>query len=269
MYKIARGDEDPVPIRTDLAKESLSARGPGKSIRRRRPVLLPEDIDQAINATRKELDKRDIESADPEKAGSRIFGKRALDILIAGIALVTLSVPLLIIVCAIRLDSAGPALFVQWRHGKGGKPFRVLKFRTLSVADHDPSGVQQVVGGDKRITRLGRFLRKSNLDELPQLINIVRGEMSLVGPRPHPIGMLAGGRPYEELVPAYHDRHAVAPGLTGLAQVMGLRGETRDPGLARERIACDLAYVRNASVALDLRIIAQTVINECRGGTGS
>jgi lipopolysaccharide/colanic/teichoic acid biosynthesis glycosyltransferase len=132
----------------------------------------------------------------------------------------------------------------------------------------DASGVAQTVQNDPRITRIGAILRRTNLDELPQLLNVLKGDMSLVGPRCHAIGMLAAGMVYEELVPEYHYRHLVRPGITGLAQMRGLRGPTDRAAKARARIASDLFYVENFSVFLDIRIIVGTFISEMRGGNG-
>ncbi|MEB2848576.1 sugar transferase, partial [Endobacterium cereale] len=117
-------------------------------------------------------------------------------------------------------------------------------------------------------TKLGAILRKTNIDELPQLLNVLKGDMSLVGPRCHAIGMLAAGIPYEDLVPDYHRRHMVKPGMTGLAQMRGLRGPTDRPGKARARIACDLHYIDKFSVWFDIRIMVGTVVSELRGGKG-
>jgi polysaccharide biosynthesis protein PslA len=124
------------------------------------------------------------------------------------------------------------------------------------------------VKNDPRVTRVGAFLRRSNIDELPQLLNVLKGDMSVVGPRCHAIGMRAGGMLYEELVPEYHHRHAMRPGITGLAQMRGLRGPTDRPAKARARIASDLHYVENFSLLMDIRIIIGTLISELNGGKG-
>ncbi len=195
--------------------------------------------------------------------------KRLIDIVLSASALIVLSPVLLAIWAIIRLDSPGPAIFVQKRWGRNRRPIDVYKFRTMRADRGDASGLEQTVDNDPRITRIGKILRKSNLDELPQLLNVVLGSMSLVGPRCHPIGMLAGGMPYEELVPRYHDRHLVRPGLTGIAQVKGLRGPTVDAARAVERIEADLYYVQNYGVWLDIKLILKTVWTELRGGTGS
>ncbi len=194
--------------------------------------------------------------------------KRALDV-VGGAALLLLLAPLLIgIALAVRATSPGPALFRQTRYGRDGALFTIHKFRTMHVDGQDPSGIRQAVGGDARITKLGAFLRRTSLDELPQLFNVLSGDMSLVGPRPHVPGMLAGGVLYEELVPNYFDRHAVRPGLTGLAQISGCRGPTTDPVPARRRIEYDLAYIERMSLALDLKILWRTFIMEFITGSG-
>lgn len=194
--------------------------------------------------------------------------KRLFDIAASGAALVVLSPFLLVMALLIRLDSPGSPLFSQLRWGKDGRKIRIYKFRSMRADMHDVSGVKQTVAGDPRITRIGAFLRRSNIDELPQLFNVLKGDMSLVGPRCHAIGMLAAGVPYEELVPDYHARHCMRPGLTGLAQMRGLRGPTDRPGKARARIASDLYYIENFSLWLDMRIIAGTIVSELKGGKG-
>ena len=194
--------------------------------------------------------------------------KRMIDIGVSLTALIVLSPVLLLVALLIRLDSAGPALFNQVRWGKDCGKIRVYKFRSMRTDLGDATGVAQTVQNDPRITRIGAIIRKTNIDELPQLLNVLKGDMSLVGPRCHAIGMLAAGIPYEDLVPNYHRRHSVKPGMTGLAQMRGLRGPTDRPGRARARIACDLYYIDNFSVLLDLRIMFGTVLAELRGGKG-
>ncbi|WP_348633041.1 sugar transferase [Rhizobium sp. CCGE532] len=194
--------------------------------------------------------------------------KRAMDISISAAALLILAPLLVVIALAIRLESKGSPLFAQMRWGKNGKKIRVLKFRSMRTELGDPTGVAQTVRGDPRITKVGAFLRRTNLDELPQIWNVLRGDMSLVGPRCHAIGMLAGGMLYEELVVEYHKRHAVRPGLTGLAQMRGLRGPTDRPAKARARIASDLFYIENFSIGLDIKILFGTLLSELRGGQG-
>lgn len=184
--------------------------------------------------------------------------KRAEDVILAGLLLALLLPLLLLIACAIRLDSPGPVLFRQKRFGFNNQPFDVFKFRTMHTDREDASGTQRTVRHDPRVTRLGRFLRRSSLDELPQLFNVLRGDMSLVGPRAHPLTMVAGETPFHEAVPGYFARHRVRPGMTGLAQIRGLRGEVDTLEKGQQRIACDLMYIDNLSVLLDLKILALT-----------
>lgn len=195
--------------------------------------------------------------------------KRTFDIGVSSLALVVLLPFLAAIAAMIVIENRGPVFFSQLRWGRGGKLIRVYKFRSMRTDMCDETGVAQTKENDPRVTRVGAFLRKTNLDELPQLINIIMGDMSIVGPRCHVPGMLAAGRLYEDLVEEYHLRHLVRPGLTGLAQVNGLRGPTEREDVSRSRIAHDIDYVRNFSIMLDLQIFARTLIKEIRGGTGS
>lgn len=199
---------------------------------------------------------------------AHLAAKRLLDVGLAALALLVLSGLFVFIMVLIRLDSRGPALIRQERWGRGMKPIRVLKFRTMYSDKGDLTGRIQTIESDPRVTRVGRVLRRSNLDELPQLWNVLRGDMSLVGPRCHAIGMLAAGVLYEELVPHYHHRHAMRPGITGWAQVNGLRGPTVDPQKAIARVDHDLDYLAKFTIWFDLKILARTVIRELRGGTG-
>ena len=194
--------------------------------------------------------------------------KRGFDIMFAATMLLVLAPLFLVLIIAVKLDSPGPAFFSQVRWGKDGKKIRIFKFRSMRADACDPTGVAQTVQGDPRVTRLGAFLRKTNIDELPQFFNVLKGDMSLIGPRCHAIGMKAGGMLYEELVPQYHHRHRVRPGLTGLAQVRGWRGPTDKADWARARIAADLHYIDNYSLALDARIFIATILTEIRGGHG-
>lgn len=194
--------------------------------------------------------------------------KRTLDIAVSLSMLVFLAPVLILIAVLIRLESPGSPFFSQLRYGQHGKKIRIYKFRSMRSDLCDPSGVAQTVENDPRVTRFGAFLRKSNLDELPQLWNVLIGDMSLVGPRCHAIGMLAGGILYEHLVPGYHKRHVMRPGLTGLAQMRGLRGPTDKPSKARARINADLHYIENYSFMLDVKILIGTVWSELNGGKG-
>jgi polysaccharide biosynthesis protein PslA len=188
--------------------------------------------------------------------------KRAFDIFVAALGLLLLLPALLAIAIAIKATSRGPILFRQQRYGLSNKLFVIFKFRTMYIDKGDQTGVKQTCRSDERVTPIGQFLRRYSLDELPQLLNIVKGDMSLVGPRPHVPGMLAGGLPYEALVPNYLERHRVRPGLTGLAQAQGLRGSTVDTDLARARIEQDFKYIQSWSLGLDLRIMIETVRTE-------
>ena len=178
---------------------------------------------------------------------------------LAALALLVLFTPLLLLVALlIKLDSRGPVLFVQERFGFNNNVIRVFKFRTMQVEQADPSGGARTVRGDARVTRIGRLLRAHSLDELPQLLNVVRGEMSLVGPRPHALAMKAGDRLYHEVVSDYFARHRVKPGITGWAQVNGLRGEIASLEQARQRVDYDLHYIENWSFWLDLTILLRS-----------
>src|SRR5262249_22664355 len=169
---------------------------------------------------------------------------------------------------AIKITSPGPVIFQQKRYGYHNRRFWIYKFRTMHTHLSDQKGTHQTTTDDPRVTAIGRILRRSSLDELPQLINVLKGDMSLVGPRPHVPGMLAGGMLYEELTPYYFQRHHMRPGITGLAQVSGYRGETTVPLSAIERLDRDLQYIEKWSLWLDTRILARTVIREFISGSG-
>jgi putative colanic acid biosynthesis UDP-glucose lipid carrier transferase len=174
---------------------------------------------------------------------------------LALIALVVLFPLLIIVAAAIRLESAGPALFRQTRMGFNGRPFRIYKFRTMSTFEDGPV-IMQAQKADDRVTRLGRLLRRLSIDELPQLVNVLCGDMSLVGPRPHAI---AHDNEYSRLIGTYAQRHKMLPGITGWAQVNGFRGETRDLHTMEQRVESDIWYVEYWSLWLDLRIIFLTI----------
>jgi lipopolysaccharide/colanic/teichoic acid biosynthesis glycosyltransferase len=191
--------------------------------------------------------------------GNFLACKRCLDVTVAVLALVALAPLLLAISLAIALTSKGPVLFRQERLGRNNVPFTLIKFRSMYVDRQDLSGIAHTVERDRRITKIGRIIRRTYLDELPQLLNVLNGDMSIVGPRAQVMGMRAVGRCYEDLVPDYRARHAVRPGITGLAQVRGLRGEIKDADHAIARVDADLEYIRNANLRLDLKILALTI----------
>lgn len=197
-----------------------------------------------------------------------LVAKRGLDLVLCVLALVALAPLLLGVAALIKLTSPGPVLFVQYRPGYGGVRFPLLKFRTMHADRGDMSGVAQTQANDPRVTRIGAFLRRTSIDELPQLLNVLAGHMSLVGPRPHPVNMRAAGKLYQDLVPYYDLRLVMRPGLSGWAQANGYRGPTIDARSARARIEHDMAYIQNFSLALDLRIILITLRKEFLGGTG-
>jgi putative colanic acid biosysnthesis UDP-glucose lipid carrier transferase len=186
--------------------------------------------------------------------------KRALDVSLATILLILLAPALILVAILIKLDSAGPVFFRQTRLGLRGTPFDILKFRSMSVLENG-GRIVQARRDDPRITRIGRILRKTSIDELPQLINVLKGEMSLVGPRPH---ARAHDEYYTKRIAGYALRQQVKPGITGWAQVRGYRGETPTLESMRRRVECDLWYVRHTSVALDLEILARTVVEILR-----
>ena len=198
----------------------------------------------------------------------QIAVKRMMDIILSACAILALAPFFALVAMAIKLTSSGPVFFHQQREGLNGRAFGVFKFRTMKVEECDVSGVAHTTAGDSRVTRVGSFLRRTSIDELPQLINVLRGEMSLVGPRPHVPGMLVNGIPYAQLVGYYNYRHRVLPGITGWAQANGFRGEASGLPAATERVAHDVAYIQNYSLWLDLVILYRTVRREFLTGTG-
>jgi putative colanic acid biosynthesis UDP-glucose lipid carrier transferase len=181
--------------------------------------------------------------------------KRASDMVLASVILLLLSPFMLLIALGVKLSSPGPVIFKQRRYGLDGEEILVYKFRSMTVTE-DGSRIEQARKNDARVTRLGRFLRKTSLDELPQFINVLQGRMSIVGPRPHAV---AHNEQYRPLIKSYMVRHKVKPGITGWAQVNGFRGETDSLEKMEARIRCDLDYLRNWSLRLDLYIIVKTI----------
>jgi putative colanic acid biosynthesis UDP-glucose lipid carrier transferase len=181
--------------------------------------------------------------------------KRCIDVLVASLAVIVLAPVGLLIALAIKLESPGPVLFWQLRYGRNRSSFYICKFRSMTVTE-SRGDFTQARRNDARVTRLGRFLRKTSLDELPQLYNVLRGEMSLVGPRPHAIAM---DDAFAEVISNFNDRHLVRPGLTGLAQVAGFRGPTEALEHIEYRLHHDRLYIDRWSLLLDMKIMFRTV----------
>lgn len=185
--------------------------------------------------------------------------KRAEDLIIGTLALIVFSPLMLVTALLIKLDSPGPVFFRQCRHGFNNETIRVWKFRSMYSHMSDATAAQQVTKGDPRVTRIGRFIRKTSLDELPQLFNVIKGEMSLVGPRPHAIGMKTGESESARLVAEYAWRHRMKPGVTGWAAISGSRGPLDSAEDVRRRIALDVEYIERHDIWFDLYIMAMTV----------
>ncbi|HMK18850.1 MAG TPA: sugar transferase [Chitinophagaceae bacterium] len=181
--------------------------------------------------------------------------KRSADIFLSSIVIVSiLSWLVPIMALLIKLDSKGPVFFLQKRNKRGGKTFTCIKFR--SMIENDDADMLQATADDERITKLGRFLRIHYLDELPQFFNVLLGDMSFIGPRPH---MISDNNKYEELIEFYDYRHKMKPGITGLSQAMGYVGETRNLQAMKDRVQLDIFYVRHWSLLLDLKILWHTI----------
>jgi Undecaprenyl-phosphate glucose phosphotransferase len=225
------------------------------------PVRLVPD-----NATRKLLERRTtnigpviaVELQRAPLSGLEQTCKRVVDIGLSASGLLMLLPLLVLVAIAIRFDSPGPILFRQGRMGFNGRLFRIYKFRTMNVLDDGPV-IQQARRGDPRVTRIGRWLRSTSIDELPQLINVLKGEMSLVGPRPH---ALAHDNEYDQMIADYALRYHVKPGITGWAQVNGFRGETPTVRLMELRVEHDLWYIRNWTFWLDAKILMKTIARQ-------
>jgi Undecaprenyl-phosphate glucose phosphotransferase len=185
------------------------------------------------------------------------FEKRAFDLVVAGAALLLLTPVLVLVAIMVKLDSAGPVLFLQHRYGFNQKPFRIIKFRTMRTLD-DGVIIPQAKRDDPRVTKVGYWLRRWNIDEIPQLFNVLKGDMSLVGPRPH---ALSHNHEYEQRISLYARRHNVKPGITGWAQINGFRGETDSDHKMQRRVEYDLYYIDNWSLWLDLQILIRTLIS--------
>jgi putative colanic acid biosynthesis UDP-glucose lipid carrier transferase len=196
-----------------------------------------------------------LQAADRRRQAATNAGKRSLDIVVAALALLLFLPLLLMVMTAIQVESPGGAIFRQRRTGYQGRVFTILKFRTMTVAE-DSGEIRQATKNDIRVTAVGALLRKLSIDELPQLWNVLRGDMSIVGPRPH---ALAHDEYYGALIPSYGARFRAKPGLTGYAQVNGFRGEIADLRCMNDRIAADNSYIDEWSLALDVAILLKTV----------
>ena len=185
--------------------------------------------------------------------------KRTMDLAIAGAATIALAPLLLVVALLIWLEDRGPVFFMQQRQGRNNRLFWIYKFRSMRVEKLDAAGSRSASKDDDRITRIGRFIRKTSIDELPQLLNVLRGDMSIVGPRPHAIGSLAGQKRFWEVDPRYLLRHSLKPGLTGLAQIRGLRGATDSEEDLTSRLQADLEYLDGWTAIRDIKIIFATV----------
>ncbi|OQW86626.1 MAG: undecaprenyl-phosphate glucose phosphotransferase [Rhodoferax ferrireducens] len=196
-----------------------------------------------------------ISVCDTPFKGASGAAKRLSDIVLSALILVLISPVLLGVALGVKLSSPGPIIFKQRRYGQNGEEILIYKFRSMTVTE-DGSNIQQAQKDDQRITRLGAFIRKTSLDELPQFINVLQGRMSIVGPRPHAV---AHNELYRKLIKGYMVRHKVKPGITGWAQVNGFRGETNTLDKMQSRIEFDLDYLRNWSLVLDIKIILKTI----------
>lgn len=229
-----------LPLRIDVALDTGPYKVDFRRGRRMGDVLLLEMHDRPIAEWR--------------------YLMKACEDKILSIAALLVAAPLMVAIGAlIKLDSPGPVFFRQPRYGYGGRIFEVLKFRTMYSSQADALGEQLTRPHDPRVTRVGRWLRRSSLDELPQFINVLQGDMSMVGPRPHPLRAKAADILYEEVLDRYALRHRVKPGITGWAQVQGWRGETKTLAQLQSRVECDLFYIENWSLWLDIRILMMTV----------
>lgn len=188
--------------------------------------------------------------------GTHLLSKAIEDKLVATVALILLSPILLITAVAIKLDSPGPVFFRQARTGWDGREFKIWKFRSMRADLQEDANVVQATRDDSRVTKVGRFIRKTSIDELPQLLNVLAGQMSLVGPRPHAV---QHNIEYSKRIIDYLSRHRIKPGITGLAQIRGFRGETKELLQMEKRVQCDLEYINNWSIGLDLSIMVRTL----------
>jgi Undecaprenyl-phosphate glucose phosphotransferase len=230
--------------------------------------VLPINIRLAAHANKLQFSPRSysyigsvpvIDLVDKPIADWDVVVKYVFDKVVGAICLILAAPVMALTALAVKLDSPGPVLFKQRRHGFNNERIEVYKFRSMYVDKLDHGAAKQVTRDDPRVTRIGRFIRKTSLDELPQLFNVVfKGDLSLVGPRPHAIVARAADISYEEVVDGYFARHRVKPGITGWAQINGWRGETDTPEKIQKRVECDLYYIENWSIFFDIYILAMT-----------
>ena len=194
-------------------------------------------------------------SESPITSGPQAFFKNVIDRTLSTILLIVLSPLLLLIALLIKQGSKGPAIFKQRRHGWDGQVINIYKFRSMYLHEEEEGKLRQATSGDARVTPIGRFLRRSSIDELPQLFNVLQGKMSLVGPRPHAV---QHNDYYAEKIHAYMARHRIKPGLTGLAQINGCRGETQTVEAMQRRVEYDLNYINNWSLKMDMVVLLKT-----------
>ncbi|MFN7157658.1 MAG: sugar transferase, partial [Erythrobacter cryptus] len=203
-----------------------------------------------------------VVSTGPLALRARIL-KRGFDLVVASAALVLLSPLLLLVALLIKLEDGGPVLFVQRRLGRGNQFFEMYKFRSMRPEKLDPNGERSTARDDDRITRIGAFIRRTSIDELPQILNVLKGEMSIVGPRPHALGSRANNKYFWDIDRKYWQRHCLKPGLTGLAQVRGHRGATEQEKDLTDRLQSDLEYISGWSLRRDIGIMLRTVMVLC------
>lgn len=224
--------------------------------------VVPSDglLDASVVSARMRLDKLEIQMQSRPIDGWSLLQKRTCDILVSSLALLVFAPVMVLVAIAIKWESPGPIFFRQPRSGLNGQTFELLKFRSMFSNMADAGAVRQTSRGDARVTRVGRFIRKTSLDELPQLINVLKGDMSVVGPRPHALATTAEGQALDKIVRDYASRHRVRPGMTGWAQVNGLRGELDSVEKLKRRVQFDLEYIEKWSLALDLKVLCRTVL---------
>jgi Undecaprenyl-phosphate glucose phosphotransferase len=258
--------------RVDLAVFSLPISAEQRILQMLRKLwVLPIDVRLAAHANRIRFRPRSysyvgatpmLDVFDKPLGDRDVLVKMALDKIIGLSALIALSPVLLLTALAVRLESKGPVLFKQKRYGFNNELVEVYKFRSMYVDQLDATASKLVTRDDPRVTRVGRIIRKTSIDELPQLFNVVfKGNLSLVGPRPHAVHAKAADRKYDDVVDGYFARHRVKPGITGWAQINGWRGETDTPEKIQARVDHDLYYIENWSVWLDLKILAMTPLS--------